>query len=164
MKLSAKEKKNLVVKESRNGKGIFAKREFIKDEVVFEVTGVFVSGDEDEDLDEQTRSNTYRYDADRYISPAGKIGDMLNHSCNPNAKVSKEGDKLLVCAVKKISVDREVTIDYSTIIAADDSWTMKCNCGSVKCRGKIVPFKRLPKELKVLYKKHNIVPKHILEI
>jgi SET domain-containing protein len=128
------------------------------------VKGYFISGDVDEDIEESVRDNAYRYDADRYISPQGKIGDMLNHSCNPNAKVSKEGDKLLVRAIKHIPVGKEVVIDYATITGADDIWSMKCNCGSTKCRGKIVPFKRLPKELRDTYKKLGIVPAHILAI
>jgi len=164
MKLTPTEKKTLVVKDTRNGKGIFGQRAFAPNGVVFEVRGDFISGDVDEDIDDTVRDNAYRYDADCYISPAGTIGDMLNHSCNPNAKISKEGDKLLVRAIKQIPVGKEVVIDYATITGVDDIWSMKCNCGSTKCRGKIVPFKRLPKALRDTYKKQGIVPAHILAI
>jgi len=156
--------KDLLVSESRNGKGIFTNKDFIKDECVFEVTGKLITCDEDDDMDEETRSNTYRYDENLYISPKGKIGDFLNHSCNPNAKVLKKGKKLFIYAIKSIAKGREVLIDYSTIIARDDSWKMKCNCGSSICRKKISKFALLPKILQEKYRKQNIVPGYILEI
>lgn len=99
-----------------------------------------------------------------FINPKGKVGDFLNHSCNPNAFVKKENKKLFVCALKAISSNREVFIDYSTIIAGDDSWEMLCNCGSKKCRKIVGKFKLLPKEIRERYKGSNIVPNYILEI
>ncbi len=163
MHATPKEKKELIVKKSRNGKGIFTKRSFAPKERVFEVTGTFVTCNEDEDIDEETRSNTYRYDENLYISPKGRIGNFLNHSCNPNAKVTKEKKKLFIQAIKHIPENKEVTIDYSTITAADDTWKMKCNCGSKKCRNTAGTFKSLPKKIKEKYIKHDIVPTYILE-
>ncbi len=158
------EKKNLIVKDSRNGKGIFGKKDFEIDDIIFQVTGKLIAGDEDDDIDDETRDNTYRYNTDTYISPKGRIGDMLNHSCNPNAKVTKEGDRLLIRAIKNIIIGKEITIDYSTIIAADDIWVMECNCGSTKCRGKIGKFKLLPIAIKNKYITENIVPEYIVQI
>lgn len=81
-----------------------------------------------------------------------------------NAKVVKINNKLLVCAIKNITKSKEVLMDYSTIIARDDSWKMKCNCGSRMCRRVIGKFKLLPKEVSEKYRKQNIVPEYILEI
>jgi SET domain-containing protein len=163
MRMTQSEKKNLTVAKSRNGLGIFALRDFVKEEVVFEVRGSLLTCNEDDVVDEQTRSNTFRYDDDLYLSPAGTVGDFLNHSCNPNAKVAKEGKKLFIRAIKTISKNKEVLIDYSTIIASDDSWTMKCNCGSTKCRGVIKKFRLLPSALREKYISNKMVPQHILE-
>ena len=157
------EKKTLIVAKSRNGMGIVTMQNFQKGDVVFEVRGKLITCDEDDSVDEQTRSNTYRYSDDLYLSPAGNIGDFLNHSCNPNARVTKEGKKLFVRAIKTIPKNKEVLIDYSTITASDDSWTMKCNCGSAKCRGVIKKFRTLPKELRQKYISDGMVPQHILE-
>lgn len=163
MRLTRDEKETLVVKEARNGRGIFTQKDIARGEIIFEVRGVFISGDEDEDIDEETRSNAYRYDADRYISPKGTIGDFLNHSCTPNAKVVKEGKKLFIRALRTLPKNKEVTIDYATITARDDSWTMKCNCGSKQCRKKIGKFKLLPQEIQERSIKRGIVPTYILE-
>ena len=164
MYLTPKESINLMVTKSKNGNGIFTKRNFAAQEIVFEVTGTFISCNEEEDLDEEARSNIYRYDENLYISPKGKIGNFLNHSCNPNAKVSKIGKRLFIFVIKNIPKEKEVTIDYSTIIASDDLWKMKCNCGSSICRKKVGKFNLLPIKLKDKYKTKKIVPEYITKI
>lgn len=158
------ENEDLFITKSRNGSGVKVKRTFNKSENIFEVNGILMTCNEDDDVDDETRNNTYRYDEDLYLSPKGGIGDFLNHSCNPNSRLIKVGKKIFISAIKKILPKREVLIDYSTIIASDDSWKMKCNCGSVRCRGKIGKFKLLPKDIKEKYIKNNIVPEYILEI
>ncbi len=155
---------SLSVQITRNGRGIVAGRSFKRDEDLFEVVGAFITGDEDEDIDDQVRDNAFRFDEDRYISPQGSIGDFQNHSCAPNAKVEKRDDRLFVVAVQPIQSGEEVLIDYSTIIASDDSWEMKCNCGAQVCRGIVSSFDALPKKLQKEYIKNGIVPKFITEL
>ncbi len=164
MHLSSTEKSTLVVKNVRNGKGIVTKKKFLPNETIFEVAGIFVACDEDDDMDEAERNNTFRFDVDRYISPKGRIADYLNHSCEPNAKVLKKNKKLFVVAINTIPKNVEVVIDYSTITARDDIWTMKCNCGTESCRGIIKKFSSLPKRIRENYITHSIVPKYILKI
>jgi SET domain len=164
MQLTAAEDRKFMITKSRNGKGIFAKKDFRPNIVLFEVRGVFVTGDEDEEMSEEVRSNTYRYDKNYYISPAGKIGDMLNHSCEPNAKVIKKDKKLFIVSIDALSKGSEVLIDYSTIIAADDTWTMSCNCGAQTCRKVVKQFKKLPKKLQQKYVSERVVPRYIVGI
>jgi hypothetical protein len=152
---------DLVIRKTRNGRGIFAARDFDPGETLYEVTGAFVSGDEDDDVDESFQSNTFRYDADRYISPAGEIGDFQNHSCEPNAKVIKHDGRLYVAAAQAIAHGTEVLIDYSTIIADDDSWTMRCSCGTSSCRGVIGQFNSLPNTVRIRYITTEMVPEYI---
>jgi hypothetical protein len=149
------------VKQAKNGQGIFAKKDFNGEDIIFEVKGTLVSCDIDEELDEETRSNTFRFDEEWYLSPKGELGDYLNHSCEPNSAVVKRDDKLLVVAVKDIETGEEITIDYSTIIASDDDWVMRCNCGSQNCRGLIGQFELLPKVLKSKYIRQGMVPEYI---
>ena len=163
-KLSAKEAKTLAVKKSRNGRGIFAQKDFKPNKVLFEITGVFVTCDEDEHMDEEERANTYRYSKKWYISPKGRLGDMLNHSCEPNAKVIKRDGRLYIVAVTAVPKGAEVLIDYSTILAADDSWTMHCNCGTATCRKVIKQFNKLPKKVQESYRAQDIVPRYILSV
>ncbi len=164
MRITQKEKKELIIKKARNGKGIFVNKIFLLGDTLFQVTGTFVTCNEEDDMDEEARANTYRYDEDLYISPHNRIGDFLNHSCEPNSRVVKRNKKLFVQALSSIKKGEEILIDYSSIIADDDSWTMKCNCGSQKCRGKIKNFNSLPIKLKKLYIENSIVPDYILRI
>lgn len=152
----------LSVLRAKNGLGVFAKKNFKRGVRVFEVKGVFISGDEDEDIDEETRANAYRYDEERYVSPQGRIGDFLNHSCEPNAAVRKIGRTLFIVGMVPIKKSDEVLIDYSTILASDDSWEMKCRCGSRGCRGTVKQFGKLPKKLQQSYILRGMVPPYIL--
>ncbi|KND48141.1 MAG: histone-lysine N-methyltransferase MLL3 [Parcubacteria bacterium C7867-006] len=156
--------KNLEVKKSRNGVGVFAKNDFKTGEKVLRVTGKFITCDIDEDINDEIRSNAYRFDEDLYISPKGKLADFLNHSCNPNAKVVKKDNKLYIFSIKPISKGQEIVFDYSTVIASDDEWDMDCNCGENICRKNIKRFGFLPTKIKNKYITENIVPSYILEI
>ncbi len=154
----------LEVRKSKNGLGIFAKQEIGSGAVVFEVKGELISCDEDDNLDERTRSNSFRYDEENYLSPKNEIGDWLNHSCKPNSAVEKKDGKLYIVAREHIKGGEEITIDYSTIIASGDSWEMDCNCGSENCRKRIKGFDSLPKNLKTEYVSSDMVPKYIISL
>jgi SET domain-containing protein len=163
MILTKLEKENLAVKESRNGKGLFVKKPFQKGKRILKVTGKLMTCGVRDKIDEETRSNTYRYDENLYLSPKGRVGNFINHSCNPNAKVEKVGRDLFIVAIKNITKGKEIFFDYSTLVAPDDIWQMKCNCGSTKCRHMIGQFKSLPKEIKKKYLSLGMVSRHILK-
>jgi SET domain-containing protein len=160
--VTAKESKNLAVKKSINGYGIFTTKSFKADTKLFEVTGPKVKCEEGDDMSEEERSNTFRFTKVWYINPKGRLGDMLNHSCEPNAKVIKTNDKLFIVSLVSLAKASEVLIDYSTILASDDSWTMVCRCESANCRKVIKKFKSLPKSKQEIYKKLQMVPRYIL--
>jgi hypothetical protein len=157
---------DLQVRKSRNGNGIFTLRDFVAEEKIFEVTGDFVSCDVEEKMEDEVRNNTYRFDKDKFISPGNTIGKFLNHSCEPNAKIVKEQDKLFVVAIDDIKSNQEIFFDYSTVGARDDIWQMEvsCNCGSKNCRKIIADYTTLPREVLDDYKKRKIIPDYILEI
>lgn len=158
------EEKKVYVKDARNGKGAFARKKILPEKMILEIKGVFLTCNEDDDIDEETRNNTFRYDDDLYISPGKDIANFINHSCEPNAKVVKKNKKLFIYSILPILKDEEVLFDYSTILARDDVWEMECNCGSQKCRKVVKQFKKLPLKLKEKYIKEEIVPDFILKI
>ncbi|MDQ5950164.1 MAG: uncharacterized protein QG585_104 [Patescibacteria group bacterium] len=160
----AMEEKKVYVKDARNGKGAFARKKILPEKMILEIKGVFLTCNEDDDIDEETRNNTFRYDDDLYISPGKDIANFINHSCEPNAKVVKKNKKLFIYSILPILKDEEVLFDYSTILARDDVWEMECNCGSQKCRKVVKQFKKLPLKLKEKYIKEEIVPDFILKI
>jgi hypothetical protein len=153
---------DLVVADTRNGKGVVASRAFTMGETVFEVTGIFITGDVDEDIPDLVRDNAFRFSEDLYISPNGSMGDFLNHSCFPNAKIEKIGERLFVVALHDIAPGDEVLIDYSTIVGADDVWEMDCNCGAEVCRGVIRSFDTLSEPLRERYVQRGMVPPYIV--
>ncbi len=54
-------------------------------------------------------------------------------------------------SIEVINGGDEITMDYSTIIGADDTWKMKCNCGQKSCRGVIGQFRAIPNLLRQKY-------------
>jgi SET domain-containing protein len=151
----------LTVGKSRNGRGVFAAKNFSADDVLYEVVGTLMTCDVDDDLDDETRANTYRYDEAMFLSPKGTLGDFFNHSCEPNAKIVKRDKALFVVARAPISVGDEIMFDYSTLIASDDVWEMSCNCGSEQCRTIVSDVTSLPQKTKQQYVLNGMIPEYI---
>jgi SET domain-containing protein len=156
--------KDVIVKKSRNGRGVFAKRNFLAGETLFEIKGKLITCYEDENIDEETRSNTIRFNTDYFLSPKGNFGNFTNHSCNPNSRLVKRVGKLFIIAITDIRKGEEVTFDYSTVLASDDIWRMNCKCKEKNCRKVIKKFNTLPAKIKKDYISRKIVPKYILNI
>ncbi len=155
---------DVYVKKSKNGRGLFAGKNFNANSRIHKLVGTLITCNEDDDLDAQTRSNTIRFNEEKFLNPKGQIGERINHSCKPNAKIVKASNILYIVSIDPISKDTEILFDYSTVLAPDDIWTMKCNCGEKKCRKVIKKFNTLPKRIRDEYKKRGIVPKYILKI
>jgi SET domain-containing protein len=149
-----------------HGTGIFTTRDIAFQECVLEVEGQKMTSEEIESdgIFSKRSGNAYRFNKDHYISPEGEAADFLNHSCSPNAYISKMNDALYVNAADFIPAGSEVLIDYSTIMASDDLWQMDCACGSVNCRGSVRKFMDLPQNTQEGYKQKGWVPSYILEI
>lgn len=156
--------KNLAVRKARNGLGIFAAAHFSPGQTVFRINGTRRHYTTLLKREGTFLDNCFRVSENYYLSPEGHIGVYLNHSCEPNARVVKEGDKLYVRAISHIPTNTEILIDYSTITASDDIWTMRCNCGVASCRKIVRNFSKLPRVLRETYQTQHIVPSYILSI
>ena len=156
--------KYVFIKKSKNGKGVFAKKDFLEGETLFEIKGKLITCEEDENIDEETRSNTIRFNRDYFLSPKENFANFTNHSCNPNSKIYKRNNKLFIVAIKDINKNEEIVFDYSTVLASDDIWEMKCKCGEKICRKVVKKFKSLPTKIKKEYIISKIVPAYILNI
>ena len=155
----------LTVQSVRNGLGIVALKSFHSGAQICEIDGDILTSDEVWSLwntDPRRAANCFRYDPDRYISPQNKIGAFANHSCYPNVRVVKHTGRLFFKAIKSIAASTEITHDYSTLLGADDSWTMSCNCGEVPCRKTIRSFHELPAGILKRYLAIHAIPDFIL--
>jgi SET domain-containing protein len=156
---------SLAVKPVRNGHGIIAVKPFRRGALIVEIKGKIVTADEVWrywEIDPRLGENCFRYDEDHYLDPNGEIGQYANHSCNPNAGIIRKGRRLILKAIAPIAAGEEVTHDYSTLLAADDIWEMRCNCGESNCRRVVRNIGRLPAATVRTYRRLRIVPDFIL--
>ena len=153
---------NLIFGHSKNGKGVFANKNFKKGEEIIEFKGKLFS---DEDFPKNYNDVDDHYvqiDKKIYIGPSGDKDDFINHSCNPNSGLKINARKVILVAIRDIKKQEEITWDYSTTMD-EDEWELDCMCGSNNCRKKIKDFKYLPTPIQQKYIGLGIVPNYILE-
>ena len=104
------------------GRGLKGKKAFHKEEHVAKLSGVITS---------HTTLDTIQITPTLYFSDPWFCRFLL-HSCDPNLEINLE--QLGVRALKDISPDEYLTIDYAT---TDDTvaFQFACRCGAPNCRG-----------------------------
>lgn len=150
----------LIVRESSNGKGVFAKRNFRKGETIIQFHGERLTREELLFAIDDGDSHYMQIGKGVYLGPSGSVDDFFNHSCDPNAGVIIEKENAFLVAIKTIPKNTEVTFDYSTTM--DDDWEeMECNCNRSRCRKYVRDFKYLPGDVQKRYLRLKIVPEYI---
>lgn len=134
-------RKAYVAKSKITGKGLFAKQNIEKGEIVLIMKGKIIKMTPKNRKKILADPNVMGIEKDVWIYPYAPYVYM-NHSCDPNT--SSIG-KVTFVALRNIKKDEELTFDYS--ISEDTSWTMKCCCGSKKCRGVIRGTRYLPVDI-----------------
>ena len=153
----------VVIRPARNGNGLFAAKVFRANEIIMKVVGRIVHHTVVWDTGGDFASNCYRFGPDTYLDPGDSPGRYVNHSCEPNAGVTKVRHELFLFAAKPLLAGTELVLDYSTILGDDEVWTMRCNCGQAACRGRIRRFGTLPAALQRRYLESGLVPKFIIK-
>ena len=151
-------------KSTLHGRGVFTIESIKKGETVVEIRGSIIRLQKFFKTPQKIRDNMFRLSADEYIDPRGEFGDFQNHSCNPNSRIVKKGKRLYLEAIKDIKRRSEITFDFSTILAKDDFWVMKCRCKTSRCRKYIKQYPLLPKPLLEKYIEEKMIPSYILKI
>ncbi len=67
-------------------------------------------------------------------SVGGNVSQFVNHSCQPNCRLSLVRGHLIFFALKDIQPGEEIVLDY------EESWhddSKRCQCGAPNCRGRI---------------------------
>ena len=155
----------LEVRPVRNGRGIVALKHFAPGALICRIRGKIVTGAtvwRYWDADPRRGANCFRFDAGHYLDPEGEIGAFANHACSPNAGIVKTARQLLLQAIRPIAAGAEVLHDYSTLLGADDVWTMRCNCGGRNCRGVVRNVAHLPSRVLARYRRLGMIPEFIL--
>lgn len=145
------------------GKGIFAKRNIKKGEIIATVNGKIFTIKNLKDVKVKQLDDNYLHQIDwnKFINNEA-ITKFTNHSCEPNAAVKEKLPTCELIALKKIKKDEEITVDYDTF----DSGllgTFRCKCDSKNCRKIVKGFKFLSDELKKKYMKMGIVSEYLLK-
>jgi len=153
----------IVVKATRNGSGIFASADFARGNVIAKIAGRAVHHRVLWRRGGSFAANCIRFGPNTYLDPSSEAGRYLNHSCEPNAGIRKWNNQLFLVAAERIQKGTQIVIDYSTTLGDDDIWTMRCNCGTKKCRKTIRRFGTLPAALQLEYLSADLVPRYIVE-
>jgi len=154
----------LRIERVRNGRGLVANRAFTPGALITPLHGRVVTARTVWgwwDRDRRRAANCIRFDADRYLDPAGEWGEFANHGCRPNAAIMRERGRLVLRALRPIRAGDEVLHDYSTLLGADDVWSMRCDCGAHGCRGVVRRFDRLPAATRRRYVAEGAIPAFI---
>ena len=151
------------VAPARIGMGLFAARSFAAGEVIMRIDGRVVGAD----VLWRRRGSTFsanciRFGPETYLDPGESPARYVNHSCEPNAAIAKEANRLFLVAARRIGKGAEITFDYSTTIGDDDIWTMRCRCERARCRGTIRNFGTLPERVRRRYLERGLVPGYIV--
>lgn len=84
------------------------------------------------------------------------LSRTFNHSCDPNAGVSKVNELI---ALRDIKIGKKITYDYSAVVAPNNppsEFSMECECGAECCRGIIGNILTIPKETLENYRRIQV--------
>lgn len=171
----------IVCQSEINNRGIFATKDFKKDEPIAILRGKLVTYrpiQTEPNLIEEAyyfKTNKHvpsyfrRFEAhfiqigkNLYVEPS-EYDFFINHSCNPNSGYKIIGKKAVLTAIKPIKKGEEIVCDYSTTMYKD-GWELDCTCGSKNCRGKIQDFNYIPQKLQQRYIQLGIVPNYNVQL
>ena len=148
------------VGESHLGKAVFAARAFAAGETLLRFAGRRVHhapaalGRDDRFV---------QVGADEWLGPSGRVDDLINHSCAPNAGLRFEGGGVFLVALAGIAPGEEISWDYSTTLSNSD-WRMACDCRAPECRGVIGDFDTLPAARQRWFLDHDLVAPHLRQV
>ena len=135
MPLSYRSPKTEVCESKIHGRGLFAKTDIGKDEIVAVKGGHIVDRKTlRERITPRLGPVEIQIDEDLFIAPVTeeeREGSMLysNHSCDPNLGIRGE---ITFVATRDICIGEELTHDWA--MTDDDDYSVECKCGAPNCR------------------------------
>lgn len=140
MNADGKRTPRVIVRESRHGRGIFARRDLGAGEILLEYKGERVDQDE---AFSRAASNRFLLGLKdgRIINGdcRGNTARWISHSCNPNCVIVERKGRIFIRVSRAIRIGREITIDHALQFAGAMTPAMRarfvCRCGAHSCRG-----------------------------
>jgi len=123
--------KDIIIKETKEkGKGVFALKNFKKEEFIFRSRkGKIIKLKDIPKLPPEKQEHINQIEKGVFeVQQSPEC--YINHSCDPNTVFKGKS----AYALKPIKKDEEITTDYR-IGALNEGWKMKCKCGSKNCTG-----------------------------
>lgn len=152
------------VGETHLGKAVFAAQGFAAGDEIVRFTGRRFRADRVPSLMRGSSDRFVQVTPDHYMGPSGRIDDLINHSCAPNAGLRfgarDHGGAVVLVAIREIAAGEEIAWDYSTTLA-ESNWHMICRCGSPECRRVIGNFATLAPERQEWFRSHNLVAPYL---
>jgi uncharacterized protein len=132
-------------------KGLFARVQLQKDEIVVIRSGHIISEKELKQNKDLIGDADLQIADDFYLAPLteeeyGNVMSFINHSCDPNVGIM--GDCIFV-AMRDINAGEELCLDYAMFDNNETSFI--CNCKNSSCRKKITGKDWRIKELQKKY-------------
>ena len=148
------------VGETHLGKAVHAAQAFAEGEEIVEFTGRRFRADRVPALMTGRGDRYLQVTDDQYMGPSGRIDDLINHSCAPNAGLRFNDRGVYLVAARPIAPGEEITWDYSTTLK-HSGWHMICQCRAPECRRVIGDFASLPPERQEWYRARNLVAPYL---
>ena len=146
--------------ETHLGKAVFAAQGFARGDAIVEFTGRRFRANRVPSLMRGASDRFVQVTPDHYMGPSGRIDDLINHSCAPNAGLRFAGDRVMLVAVRAIAPGEEIAWDYSTTLR-ESNWHMICQCRSADCRRIIGNFATLAEDRQEWFRSHNLVAPYL---
>lgn len=148
------------VGETHLGKAVFAAVAFAEGDTLLEFTGRRLRADKVPSLTRGDLDRFVQVTPDHYMGPSGRLDDLVNHSCDPNAGLRFTDAGVFLVALRAIAPGEEVTWDYSTTLA-QSNWHMICQCRAAGCRRVIANFETLPPDRQEYFRARNLVAPYL---
>lgn len=120
--------------------GVFAAEDIPPETFIIEYVGERIGAEEADrrEIENDKVRVTYIFEVDEYNYIDGAVGGneskYINHSCDPNCSIEREGKRVMIFSARLIKKGEELTYDY----CYDKScYEEKCHCKSHNCRGHI---------------------------
>jgi len=148
------------VAETHLGKAVVAAQAFAEGDRLIEFTGRRFRADRVPSLMRGASDRFVQVTPDHFMGPSGRIDDLVNHSCSPNAGLRFADSGVLLVAIRDIAAGDEITWDYSTTLA-QSNWHMICQCRAPECRRVIGNFATLSPERQEWFRARNLVAPYL---